>query len=237
MLNFNKKALYDAINAHIAISKVYIGSYDQKIIDLLEERNIPYEIVNRVWFNRFDKQLNHQFLAFETKQVIKNVALNEFLTSHQDSPGLILMLDEIQDPHNFGAILRSADAFGVKAVIYKKNNQASVNELVIKTSMGAINYLNLICVANLSQSIKLLQEHGYWVYASALNHQAQPYNQINYPNKTVIIVGNENKGISPLVLKNADQQVYVPMYGHVQSLNVSVATGILLAFISQHLNK
>ncbi|MCV3728488.1 23S rRNA (guanosine(2251)-2'-O)-methyltransferase RlmB [Ureaplasma miroungigenitalium] len=237
MLNFNKKALYDAINAKVSIRKVYMGSYDQKIIDVLTTNNIAYEIVNRGWFNRFGKQLNHQFLAFETEQVIKNISLNEFLASHKDSKSLILMLDEVQDPHNFGAILRSADCFGAQAVIYKKNNQASINELVIKTSMGAVNYLNLICVANLSQSIKLLQENGYWVYASALNEQAQAYNQVDYANKSVIIVGNENKGISPLVIKNADQQVYIPMNGHVQSLNVSVATGVLLAYISQYLNK
>ncbi|MCV3743779.1 23S rRNA (guanosine(2251)-2'-O)-methyltransferase RlmB [Ureaplasma sp. ES3154-GEN] len=235
--SFGKKALLDAINSHQKVKKVFCAFFDQTIIKLLQENKIPYEMVSKQWFNQFDKTLNHQHFAFESEQIFKEINLNTFIKKYNNSQSVILMLDEIQDPHNFGAILRSADAFGVNGVIYKKNNQTNINELVIKTSMGAINYLNLISVTNLNQSIKILQENGYWVYASALNAKAQIFDQIDYPQKTVIIMGNENKGVSPLVIKNADQQVYIPMSGHVQSLNVSVATGILLSYITRNVKK
>ena len=138
------------------------------------------------------------------------------------------MLDSIQDPHNFGAILRTCDAFGVDAVVYKDDNQTQINDFVIKTSMGAINNLNLFKVTNFARAIELLKKSGYWIYASTLNKKAIDNTKVNYNDKTVIIVGNEHSGISKLTEKNSDELITINMYGNVQSLNVSVAAGILI---------
>lgn len=226
--NFGKKALLDAINNKEIISEVYILNKNQEIINLANKNKININFVDSNWFMQFEKQLNHQFIAFIVlSKKIKKISIEEFLKEEREK-SLVLILDEIEDPRNFGAIIRTANAFGVDAIIYKKNNQAPINELVIKTSMGAVNYTNLIEIANISNAIKLLQKKDYWVYASALENGVD-YTKINYPNKSVLIVGNENKGISQLVLKNSDQKIYIPMYGEVQSLNVGVATGIMLA--------
>lgn len=226
--NFGKKALLDAINNKEIISEVYILNKNQEIINLANKNKININFVDSNWFMQFEKQLNHQFIAFIVlSKKIKKISIEEFLKEEREK-SLVLILDEIEDPRNFGAIIRTANAFGVDAIIYKKNNQVPINELVIKTSMGAVNYTNLIEIANISNAIKLLQKKDYWVYASALENGVD-YTKINYPNKSVLIVGNENKGISQLVLKNSDQKIYIPMYGEVQSLNVGVATGIMLA--------
>jgi 23S rRNA (guanosine2251-2'-O)-methyltransferase len=103
--------------------------------------------------------------------------------------------------------------------------------------MGAIQHLNLIRVTNLTQTIKQLKEAGYWIYASALTKQATNYAKVKYDKKVALIVGNEENGIGQLLIKEADFQVMIPMYGKIQSLNVSVATGILLAQIKQQLEK
>ena len=138
------------------------------------------------------------------------------------------MLDSFQDPHNFGAILRTCDALGIDAVIYKDDNQAQINDFVIKTSMGAVNNLNLFKVTNFARTIELLKKSGYLIYASTLNEKAIDNTKVNYNDKTVIIIGNEHSGISKLTEKNSDELITINMYGNVQSLNVSVAAGILI---------
>lgn len=228
--NFGKKALLDAIGNKQLISKVYLLSKNYELINLINKNKITYEIVNEAWFKQFNHSLNHQNIAFElVKKNFQKTSLESFLKLIKNKKkSLILMLDEIEDPRNFGAIIRTANAFGVDAIIYKKHHQASINDLVIKTSMGAINYIYMIEVNNLSNTIKNLQDEGYWVYATSLL-KSQPYEKVDYADKTVFIVGNENKGVSPLILKKADQSIRIDMFGDVQSLNVGVATGIILA--------
>lgn len=227
---FGKKALADLINNQQKIEVVYLSADQIKIINQLQANQINYKSVSKSWFDQFDQTLNHQYIA--TKPLIQKqekLTLDQWLKEikHKET-GLVLILDSIEDPRNFGAILRSADAFGVDAVFYKKNNQAKVNDLVIKTSMGAINYLNLFEVANLSMIIQKLKDHGFWVYATTLENSVS-YETVDYAKKSCFVVGNENKGISQLIQKNSDININIPMYGSVQSLNVSVASGIILS--------
>ena len=143
---------------------------------------------------------------------------------------LVLILDEIEDPQNFGAILRSADAFGVDGVIIKSKNQVPLNWTVAKVSTGAIEYVKVAQVPNLSNVIKELKENGFWVYA-ADGSGKDSYEKMNYEGAVALIVGSEGRGISQLVMKNSDFIIKIPMSGHVNSLNVSVSTGILLSRI------
>jgi len=147
------------------------------------------------------------------------------------------MLDSIEDPMNFGAIIRSAESVGVDALIYKKDGQCQITPAVIKTSAGAISNLNMIKVTNLNDTIAKLKNNGYWVYASCLDSTAHKLQDIKFSGKVCVIVGNENKGISPLVIKNADFKVYIESSGKTQSLNVSAATAILLYTIKSKIEK
>ncbi|MDR0825658.1 MAG: 23S rRNA (guanosine(2251)-2'-O)-methyltransferase RlmB [Mycoplasmataceae bacterium] len=228
---FGKKALLDNIKN---VQKVDLLPGRRDIITILDKHHISYTIHDEKWFDQFDDNLNHQGIISTLNNANKTVSLEEWLNKKL-SQDIIVMIDSIQDPQNFGSILRTCDAFGVKTVIYKKDNQVQVNDFVIKTSMGAISNLNLIRVTNLSNALNQLKKSGYWIYASTLDDQSANYAKVQYDQKSVIIVGSEENGISPLLLKTADFNVKIPMHGNVQSLNVAVATGILLATIKVQL--
>ncbi|MCH3909723.1 MAG: 23S rRNA (guanosine(2251)-2'-O)-methyltransferase RlmB [Bacilli bacterium] len=143
---------------------------------------------------------------------------------------LILILDGIEDPQNLGAILRSCDAFGVDGIIIKNRGEVPLNSTVAKVSTGAINYIKVAMVPNLSMAIESLKKEGYWIVASD-GSAKQSYDEVDYNSPIALIVGSEGFGISNLVLKHSDFIVKIPMYGHVNSLNASVATAILLSNI------
>ncbi|WP_031489132.1 23S rRNA (guanosine(2251)-2'-O)-methyltransferase RlmB [Ureaplasma canigenitalium] len=228
--NFGWKALNDALSNNGVINEVHVLESNVKAIRLLNLHNISYTIEKPHFFNHFNG-VNHQGVCFVMKEnMVVEKSIDELINQlKNEQNALILMLDHIQDPGNFGAILRTANAFGVNAVIYSKNNQAAINDHVIKTSMGAVNYLNLIKVSNLNIAIEKLKQINFFIYASTLNNEALSYSKVDYASKTCIVVGNEDIGVRMQVVKNSDLAIYIPMIGNVQSLNVSVATGILLA--------
>jgi 23S rRNA (guanosine2251-2'-O)-methyltransferase len=172
----------------------------------------------------------------ETHQgIISEVILPPLLTEHallssienlQIKP-LILILDSIHDPRNLGACLRSANAAGVSHVIINKDGSAPINALVHKTSAGAINSLQIFHVTNLSRTIKSIQEKGIWVIGLDGDSTSKIYD-VNLSDATAIVMGTEGKGIRKLIKKTCDQLVTIPMSGNIESLNVSVATGIAL---------
>ncbi|MDR2821747.1 MAG: 23S rRNA (guanosine(2251)-2'-O)-methyltransferase RlmB [Mycoplasmataceae bacterium] len=228
MVLYGKKALIENI---AYIKNVEIGSTRLDVVKLLKENNIPFAIKPDAYFSKFSN-VNHQKIISYTKQTENKLELKDFI-KEKKSKSLIVVLDSILDPGNFGAILRSCESFGVDAVIYKKDNQAQINETVSKTSQGAVNRINLYRVANLSQTLELLKTNGYWIYASALTDKSENYAKIKYDDKTVLIIGNEENGVAKNILSSSDFVVKIPMIGTSQSLNVSVATGILLAKIKE----
>ena len=140
---------------------------------------------------------------------------------------LVLILDSIQDPRNLGACLRSANAAGIDCVVINKDGSSPINAVVHKTSAGAINTLQIFQVTNLSRTIKTIQENGIWVIGLDGSASTAIYD-INLSDPTAIVMGAEGKGIRQLIKKTCDQLVNIPMTGSVESLNVSVATGIAL---------
>ena len=146
---------------------------------------------------------------------------------------LIVILDGINDPHNLGAILRSCDVFKATGILIPKHNQVPLNATVAKTSAGAINYVPVAVVGNLNQAISRLKEEGFWV-VSTDGSATQEYQEIKYDFKVALVIGSEGQGVSSLVLKNSDYVVKIPQFGHVNSLNASVAAGILLAKIREY---
>lgn len=214
------------------ILKVYIvdGFSDKNILSRLQEKHIAISTVSQKEMVNLTGGGTHQGIAAEIKPY-EYYSLEYVLkkASEVEKP-IILLLDGINDPHNLGAILRSAEVFGVTGVVIGKHSQVSLNATVAKTSAGAINYVPVVLVNNLNQAITKLKEAGFWI-VSTDGSAKMSYNDLKYDFKTVVVIGSEGYGISSLILKNSDYIVKIPMYGHVNSLNASVAAGILMARI------
>jgi 23S rRNA (guanosine2251-2'-O)-methyltransferase len=158
---------------------------------------------------------------------IREVAVRDFCDSLKEGQSaLVLALDEITDPHNLGAILRSADQFSAALIIVPERRSASANETVIRISSGAAQYVTMSTVTNLARELDVLKEYGFWVYGADMEGQ-NSYN-MDFANRTVIVMGSEGSGVRTLVGAKCDQMVSIPMSGHIDSLNVSVAAGILM---------
>ena len=228
-LIYGKNPVIEAINAKKALKVFLVHNFnDQKVINLIRDNKLP--VVN-ISPNEMEKMCDggvHQGLAAELKPY-QTVSLEEIIIkANKKNKKIIVMLDNINDPHNLGAILRSADVFEVAGIVLPKHNSVSLNATVAKTSAGAINYVPVAVVNNLNQAIKTLKEEGYWV-VSTDGSATIDYSSIKYDFPVVVVIGSEGKGVSPLVLKNSDYVVKIPQFGHVNSLNASVAAGILLA--------
>ena len=203
---------------------------DSNLLSAIAEKDIKPQYVDVEMLNKMSHNGNHQGIIVETFPH-EYSSLDDILKGAQGKKQpLILILDEIEDPHNFGAILRSADAFGVDGVIIKSKNQVPLNSTVAKVSTGAIEYVKVAEVSNLNNVIKVLKEKGFWIYAADGSGKVD-YQKVDYSGSVALIVGSEGRGISQLVMKNSDFIIKIPMSGHVNSLNVSVSTGILLSRI------
>ena len=198
------------------------------LINMLTSQKITFSTTDRSDLDRIAKGEVHQGVISE---VILPPLLNEesLLKSISDitSNPLILVLDSIQDPRNLGACLRSANAAGVDYVVINKDGSAPINALVHKTSAGAINSIKIFHVTNLSRAIINMQKRGVWVIGLDGNSKSTIYD-VNLTDATAIVMGTEGKGIRRLIKETCDQIVTIPMSGNIESLNVSVATGIAL---------
>ena len=203
---------------------------NDSLVNLARAKNIAISVVPPEKLSSLCGHQPHQGLICLCPP-FQTISLNDLIAiADKDEHPLILMLDGIEDPHNLGAILRSCDAFSIGGVIIKKVGNAPLNSTVANISTGAIHYVPVCEVSNLNQAITSLKQAGYWV-ASSDGEADLSYQQIDYQRKLVLVVGSEGFGISKLVLRNSDYIVKIPMKGHVNSLNASVATGILLAFV------
>ncbi|QQS35017.1 MAG: 23S rRNA (guanosine(2251)-2'-O)-methyltransferase RlmB [Ignavibacteriales bacterium] len=227
-----RKPVLEAINSGEQIEQVYF-LYGQQggIVDVIriaaKKRGIKCSEVQKDRFDALVKNQNSQGVAAR-KAFQKFYTAQEIIKySRQKKYPLVLLLDQIQDPHNLGAILRTAECSGVDGVFITRHNSASVNDTVVKTSAGATEHIMICVVNNISQMIKELKENGFWIVGSTLSESVD-YTEVDYKIPTALIMGNEEKGIRKLTADLCDYKVKIPMSGKIQSLNVSVASGIIL---------
>lgn len=239
-LIIGRKPVLEALNSDEEISQVFI-LYGQEggIIDAIRVAAKKKGIkVSQVPFEKF-RQITQSKVAqgvAASKSEQKFYNLYEIINDSKKSQyPLLLILDSIQDTHNVGAILRSADCSGVDGIIITKNNSAPINETVAKTSAGASEHVKITLINNLAQTIDELKKKGFWIVGSYLEG-AKDYTKIDYKMPIALIVGNEEKGIRKLTADKCDHLVRIPMKGKIQSLNVSVATGVLLFEILRQRN-
>jgi len=159
--------------------------------------------------------------------------LEQFLESEESTgPGVILALDSINDPHNFGAILRAAECFGVKAVAWSRNRGSGITPVVTKVSSGASELVRLMPVSNLASTLETLKAAGFWVVCADSSEDAVALGQSDLPERLVLVLGSEGNGVQPLIRKRADFVVRIPMKGKIDSLNVAQAAAVMLAGLS-----
>ena len=199
-----------------------------EITSFLNIQKINFSKINKNKLDRLTKGEPHQGIVAEIilPSLPGQEALISFVTKLSNSP-FILMLDSIQDPRNLGACLRSANAAGVDCVVINKDGSAPINAVVHKTSAGAINQLKIFQVTNLVRTIKALKDKKLWVIGLDGSVSTSLYD-INLIDPIVIVMGTEGKGLRQLIKKTCDQLATIPIIGNVESLNVSVATGIVL---------
>ncbi|MDU0894577.1 MAG: 23S rRNA (guanosine(2251)-2'-O)-methyltransferase RlmB [Anaerococcus sp.] len=218
---YGRKPVLETIDAGLNIHKAYI--MDQKtpivgkIVDKLTKNNVPIKYVDKNFFENVD--MNHQGVMIEVDSY-KYADLSELENANR-----LILLDKIEDPHNLGAIIRSAESFGFDGVIIPEHRSAKVTPTVYKTSAGAINNIKVVMVTNLNQTIENLKENGFWIYGLA-GEASENIAQTNLTGKVGLVVGNEGDGLSRLVRENCDVLVKIPMLGKVNSLNASVASAL-----------
>jgi 23S rRNA (guanosine2251-2'-O)-methyltransferase len=153
------------------------------------------------------------------------LSLPELMAQSKENP-FYLILDNLEDPHNFGSILRTADASGVDGIIIPKHRAVGITPVVVKTSTGAVEHVPVARVTNIHQAIKELKEKGFWIFGTDM--KGTSYSKWNAQGSIALIIGNEGRGMSEGLKKEVDEMLTIPMVGHVQSLNASVAAGLLM---------
>jgi len=200
----------------------------EKIVKLAEARSVPIHRREREDLTRLCASSHHQGVALMVEPFCY-AELDELLAGIEQAgkPGFLLVLDGIQDPHNLGALIRSAACAGCDGVIIPKDRAAGVTPSVEKASAGAVETILVTRVTNIAQTLQSLKGSGYWVYGLAEEAGQSLYN-VDFQGKVALLIGNEGEGIRPLVRKQCDAVISIPHYGGVASLNASVAGGIAL---------
>jgi 23S rRNA (guanosine2251-2'-O)-methyltransferase len=207
----------------ILIAKGSAGPRVQEIVDLAREKKVPVRFEPREMLDRASMGVSHQgVVAFGSAE--RFATLEEAIAKK----GLVVVLDGVEDPHNLGAIVRTAHAAGASAIVIPERRAAGLTEVVARAAAGALAYLPVVRVTNVNRSLEALKEAGYWIYG--LDERGEHiYNEVEFSSPTAIVLGGEGKGLHEHVAKHCDYLVRIPMQpGGVASLNVSVASGVML---------
>lgn len=232
MYIYGRNVIKEKLNTKEPILKAYISKKlkDQDIIDELKKRKIKINFVdNKVLDQKVDGL--HQGIILEVEEV-KTYTLEELFEQIQGKTNpLVVILDHLEDPHNFGAIIRTSEAFGVDGIIIPNDRSVGITPTVIKTSAGAISYTTIVRVPNLANTVEKLKKQGFWIVGTDMS--GTNYTKIDYHMPTALVIGNEGHGMSKIIKDNCDFIATIPMTGKINSLNASVSCGILLSYIVQ----
>ena len=228
MYIYGKNVAKEKIISGERINKIYLAEKfnDRELLDLIKEKKIKYNFVPIKFLDSKVSGL-HQGIILDVDD-IDTFDLDYVKNIKKDKP-LLVMLDHLEDPHNFGAIVRTSEALGIDGIIIPNDRNVGVNSTVVKTSAGAIYNMPIIRVANLMATIKKLKDMGYWIVGTDMD--GEDYINIDYNMPVCLVIGNEGKGMSKIISDNCDYIVRIPMVGKINSLNASVSCGIVLAQI------
>ncbi len=229
---FGRHAVVEALQTPDRVNRIFIqegtsGRDAAKVIELAREKGIQVQTVPKTKIEDLVGNAVHQGL-------VASIAAYEYAdledvfkkAEEKGEDPFIVILDGVEDPHNLGSILRTADATGVHGIIIPKRRSASLTATVAKASTGAIEHVPVVRVTNLTQTIEQLKARGVWVFGTDMN--GTDYRKWNTSGPLAIVMGNEGKGVSRIVKESVDEMVTIPMVGHVQSLNASVASALMM---------
>ena len=206
-----------------------------EIIKLAKQRRLVISTVPKTKLDNLSGHQNHQGVALAVA-AYEYASIDDLFDRAQakDEAPFFLILDELADPHNLGSIMRTADAAGVHGIIIPKRRSVGLTSVVAKTAAGAIEHVPVARVTNLVQTSQELKDRGLWLFGTDM--KGTDYRHWDAKGPVAVVIGNEGRGISPLLKKNCDEMLTIPMVGHVQSLNASVAASLLIyqGFSSRH---
>ncbi|MGM9971479.1 MAG: 23S rRNA (guanosine(2251)-2'-O)-methyltransferase RlmB [Anaeroplasmataceae bacterium] len=225
---YGKNCIYEAVKAGHKMEEVHILDTlkDEAFIKMLKDKGYRVRIDNKKTMDQIFKDMHQGYGAIAYDYEYKD--LDYIINKKKDGRKIIVVLDGIQDPHNFGAIIRSCDAFSVDGIVIPKNRSVSITETVVKVSTGAIEYVDIVMVNNLVSSLEKLKENGFWIVGTDAN-ASNLCQDIDKNLNIAVVIGSEGFGMSRLVKKACDYTIKIPMTGHVNSLNASVSAGIIIA--------
>lgn len=229
-----RNSVLEALKSGRSINRLFIAKGERhgsilQIIALAKTQGLVVQEVDKAKLTAMTLNANHQGVVAAVAPVAYT-SLDEILAvaaANTNQEPLLLLLDELEDPHNVGAILRTADAAGVTGVLLPKRRSCPLSQAVAKTSAGAVEYVPVARVGNVVQTIKQLQTQGFWVVGADVEGE-QDYFDANLRGPLVVVIGNEGQGLGRLVKQTCDLLVKIPMQGKISSLNASVACSLLL---------
>ena len=218
---YGKNVAKELLQNPKTIKKAYIyeNFNDEEILDKIKRENISYKFLDKKALDKIEEG-NHQGIILD---------IDDYKYSYLDkllNRDIIVILDHLEDPHNFGAIIRTCEAAGINSIIIPKDRTAKVNATVMKTSAGTLENVDICMVSNIVNAIKTLKDNGFWIIGTDM--EGTDYRKIDYKGKIAIVIGNEGKGLSRLTEENCDFIAKIPMYGKVNSLNASVAAALVI---------
>jgi len=226
---YGRNAVSEALRGRRRHRRLYVAAGIEEharvaaIIQAARENRLPVSIVPRDQLDRMVGSVNHQGVVLETSPY-PYVDLNALADPSPES--IVLVLDHLEDPQNVATLLRTAEAVGVRGVILPERRAAGITPAVVNASAGAVEHLQIALVTNLARTVDELRERGYWIIALEPGAAAQSLFVAPLPTPLVLFVGSEGRGLSPILVRRADVQVVIPMFGRVTSLNAAVAGSI-----------
>lgn len=228
-----RNAVTEALKSGRTVNRLLVAEHDtqgsiREIVNLARESGAVVETVPRSQIEAAAKGFRHQGVLAYTSPV-DYTPLEDILDAAQSRDGapFLLLLDELEDPHNLGAVLRTADAVGVDGVLIPKRRSCPLSATVAKTSAGAVEYVPVARIGNVAQTIRELKKAGFWIVGADMDGTAD-YFEADLTGALVLVIGSEGRGISRLVRESCDVLVRIPMLGKINSLNASVAGAVLM---------
>ena len=225
MIVYGRNVAKDLLKSSTKIQSIILqdGFNDKDLLSMIENAKIKVQYKPKHELDRLSDGVHQGIILTIPDYPYRD--LNSVLNS--DSDDVVVVLDHLEDTHNFGAIIRTCEAAGIHSIIIPKDRQVPVNATVMKTSVGTLDNMNIVSVANIASSLNRLKDAGYWIVGTALENSVD-YREVDYSGKIALVIGNEGSGISQLVSRECDYLVKIPMYGKTNSLNASVAAGIMI---------
>ena len=224
MIVYGRNVAKEVLKNQKKVEKIILqDNFDDKdILSMIENQNLKVERLDKRGFSKFDK-FSHQGIIL----YIEDFRYSDVEDFMNDDSSVIVILDHLEDPHNLGAIIRTCESAGVNGIIIPKDRSVDINSTVMKTSAGALENVKIAKVVNLTQTINKLKDNGFWIVGTDMENSVD-YREIDYSGKIGLVIGSEGFGMTKMVKDSCDFIARIPMHGKINSLNASVAAGIMI---------